>query len=60
MITNRKITREGMKESELDEESKLALRAMRRASRQVTKLYRQHSLEIITTDKDGKMISVKP
>lgn len=57
MINHRKISRAGLKSSELDEESKLALRAMRRAGKKVVEDYRRLGLKLIVTDKDGKMVS---
>ncbi len=42
----------------MDEESKLALRAMRRAGKKVVEEYRRLGLKLIVTDKDGKMVSV--
>jgi len=57
MINNRKITREGLKASEMSDESKLAMRAMRRAGKKVVEDYRRLGLKLIVTDKDGKMVS---
>lgn len=57
MINHRKITREGLKPSELDAESKLALRAMRRAGKKVVEDYRRLGLKLIVTDENGKMVS---
>jgi len=58
MINYRKVSRAGIKPSEMDEESKLALRAMRRAGKKVVEEYRRLGLKLIVTDKDGKMVSV--
>jgi len=58
MIDYRKVSRAGIKPSEMDEESKLALRAMRRAGKKVVEEYRRLGLKLIVTDKDGKMVSV--
>ncbi len=41
----------------MSEESKLALRAMRRAGKKVVADYRRLGLKLIVTDKDGKMVS---
>ncbi len=60
MINYRKIDPTGLKTSELDEESKLALRAMKRASKKVVEDYRRLGLKLIVTDKNGKMVSVNP
>jgi hypothetical protein len=56
MINHRKITREGLKPSEMSAESKLALRAMRRAGKKVVEDYRRLGLKLVVTDKDGKMV----
>ncbi len=56
MINDRKIDREGLKPSELDDESKLALQAMRRASKKVVEDYRRLGLKLVVSDKDGKMV----
>jgi hypothetical protein len=56
MINYRKISREGLKPSEMSEESKLALRAMKRAGKKVVEDYRRLGLKLIVTDKDGKMV----
>ena len=56
MINHRKITREGLKPSEMSEESKLALQAMRRASKKVVEDYRRLGLKLVVSDKDGKMV----
>ena len=60
MINYRKIDRKGLKPSEMSEESKLALRAMKRASKKVVEDYRRLGLKLIVTDKNGKMVSVDP
>ena len=57
MENHRKITSEGLKPSEMSEESKLALRAMKRASKKVVEDYRRLGLKLIVTDKNGKMVS---
>jgi hypothetical protein len=58
MINHRKVSRAGLKPNELDEESKLAMRAMRRAGKKVVEDYRRLGLKLIVTDKDGKMVSL--
>lgn len=57
MINHRKITREGLKPNEMSEESKLALRAMKRAGKKVVEEYRRLGLKLIVTDKNGRMVS---
>lgn len=52
MINHRKITREGLKPSE----TKLALRAMRRAGKKVVDDYHRLGFKLVVTDKDGKMV----
>lgn len=60
MINDRKIDRKGLKPSEMSEESKLALRAMKRASKMVAEDYRRLGLKLIVTDENGKMVSRNP
>jgi hypothetical protein len=52
MINHRKIIREGLKPSE----TKLALRAMRRAGKKVVDDYHRLGFKLVVTDKDGKMV----
>lgn len=56
MTSHRKITLKGIPESEMDEQTKLANRAMKRAARKLREDYRRKGLPLIVADKDGKII----
>lgn len=56
MIKPKKISLQGIPESEMDEQTKLANRAMKRAARKLTAEYRRKGLPLIVADKHGNII----